>query len=460
MTCLVPRPYQNVIVNHIIRNPRCGVFAGMGLGKTSSTLMALEVLHLIEDIYPALVIAPLRVASSTWPDEVKKWKQFRHLVVSPIVGSPEFRKAAIAKEANIYTINYENLPWLVEQYQGIPWPFKIIIADESTRLKSFRTMQGGKRAHALAKVAFKSPRFVALTGTPAPNGLGDLYGQVWFMDQGHRLGKSFSAFRDRWFKAIRVGNDAFAVKWEPHAHSQEEIQGRIKDVCASLNAADYFDLMEPIVNTIRVKLPPKARRAYDAMEKELFAELASGLEVEAMNGASRVSKCLQMASGAVYLEDGSWEELHDAKIEALESIIQEAAGMPVLVAYHWKHDLKRLQKAFPKGRVLDKDPQTITDWNQGRIPLMFAHPQSAGHGLNLQDGGNILVFFSHWWSLEEHQQIIERIGPVRQFQAGHNRPTFIHHIVGERTLDELVMRRRDSKAELQDILMEAVKHGY
>lgn len=461
MSSLTLRPYQVAIVNHILHHPRCGVYAGMGLGKTVSTLMALECLNFDKEAYPALVIAPLRVAASTWPNEVKKWAELRHVRVRPIVGSEPMRRFALATEAEVYTINYENLPWLVEQFKGRPWPFKVIVADESTRLKSFRITQGGKRAHALAKVAHKTPRFIELTGTPAANGLMDLYGQVWFLDKGERLGTSFDAFRSRWFKPIRVGNDAFAVRWEPYPHTQSEIQDRLKDLCVSLNAADYFDLEEPITNIIKVKLPEKARRTYDAMEKELFAELASGEEVEALNGASRVAKCLQLASGAVYLQDSTeWEEIHKAKIEALESVLEEAAGTPVLVSYHWKHDLVRLKKAFPKGRHLDKDPQTIDDWNMGKIPLLFAHPQSAGHGLNLQDGGNILVFFSHWWSLEEHQQIIERIGPVRQLQAGHKRPVFIHHLVGENTLDELVIKRRDTKAEIQDILMEALKHGY
>lgn len=225
----------------------------------------------------------------------------------------------------------------------------------------------------------------------------------------------------------------------------------------SLDAADWFDIKEPIHNVIRVDMPPKARQQYREMEKEMFLEL-NGEGIEAPNAAAKTVKCLQIASGAVYTDDaGSWSELHDAKLQALDSILTEAAGAPVLVAYHWKHDLERLRKAFPKGRHLDQHPQTLRDWNAGKIPVLFAHPASAGHGLNMQDGGNILVFFSHWWDLEQYQQIIERIGPTRQIQAGHDRPVFIHHIIATGTMDEMVMERRNSKRTVQDILLDAMK---
>ena len=452
-----PRPYQTMIVDYIVSNPRCSVWAGMGTGKTVSTLTALDILFLVED-GPALVIAPKRVAVSTWPDEIAKWSHLSNMVVSPIVGSPADRKAALRKRADVYTINYENLPWLVETV-GASWPFKIVVADESTKLKGFRIRQGGKRAQALARVAHsKTRRFVMLTGTPAPNGLQDLWGQSWFIDKGQRLGFSFTAFQDRWFRQVRVGDDAHAVQLTPLPFAQQQIEDQLRDVCITVDAADYFDLEQPIVNVIRVELPAKAFALYREMERELFIQLESGHEVEAFNAASRTVKCLQIASGAIYTDDkGAFHEVHDAKLDALESIIEEAAGMPVLVAYHFKSDLARLQKRFAAGRTLDADPATLRDWNAGKIPVLFAHPQSAGHGLNMQDGGNILVFFSHWWNLEEHQQIIERIGPVRQMQAGYRRPVFIHHIVAKGTMDELVMARRETKREVQDLLLEAMK---
>jgi SNF2 family DNA or RNA helicase len=452
-----PRPYQHAIIEHILDNPRCGVFAGMGMGKTSSTLTALEILEVLEP-GPALVIAPLRVAASTWPDEAKKWQHLEKLKVVAIIGTPKEREAALRQKAHVYTINYENLPWLVE-YLGSNWKFSKVVADESTKLKGFRVSQGSKRAKALGKVAHKYvERFIELTGTPAPNGLKDLWGQTWFLDRGQRLGTSFNAFTSRWFRSIQVGADRNAIQLVPYDHSQSEIQGKLKDICISLEAKDHFDIDEPIVNVIEIELKGKARTVYDEMENEMFIELSESVEVEAFNAASKTMKCLQIASGALYTdENGAWETIHDLKIQALESIIEEAAGMPVLVSYHWKSDLERLLKAFPQGKQLDKNPKTISDWNKGKIPVMFAHPQSAGHGLNLQDGGNILVFFSHWWNLEEFQQIIERIGPTRQAQAGHDRPVFIHHIVAKDTMDSVVMQRRDSKREVQDLLMEAMK---
>lgn len=452
-----PRAYQHAIIEHALDVPRCATWAGMGMGKSVGTLTALDILELTEP-GPALVLAPLRVAASTWPDEATKWAHLRNVEVSAVVGTPDERRAALKRPATIYTTNYENVPWLVEHY-GKRWPFRKIVADESTKLKSFRLRQGGVRAQALAKIAHcKVDRFIELTGTPSPNGLVDLWGQAWFLDKGVRLGRSFEAFKARWFQSIQVGADRHAVRLDPLPFAQEQIEDRMRDLCLSLDARDYFDIAEPIVNVIRVELPAKARQLYRDMEREMFLALECGTEVEAFNAASKTMKCLQLANGAIYTDEaGTWSEVHDAKLQALEDVIEEAAGMPVLVAYHFKSDLARLQRAFPKGRALDKDPQTIRDWNAGKIPVLFAHPASAGHGLNLQDGGNILAFFGHNWNLEEFQQIIERIGPTRQAQAGHDRPVFIHHIVAADTVDELVMARRESKREVQDLLLEAMK---
>jgi len=452
-----PHGYQRDIIDYIIDTPRCGVWAGMGLGKTVSTLTALDMLELIEP-GPVLVVAPLRVASSTWPDEAKKWDHLKHLRISAVVGTPDDRRAALRREADIYTTNFEQLPWLVE-HLGDKWPFKKIVADESTKLKGFRLRQGTQRAQALAKVAHKhANRFIELTGTPSPNGLQDLWGQAWFLDGGVRLGRSYQAFIDRWFRSEQVGNDRHAIRLEPLPFAREQIEDKLRDICISLDPRDYFNIDEPIVNVIRVELPAKARALYRDMEREMFMEI-DGSEVEAFNAASKTIKCLQLANGAVYTDESctKFSEVHDVKLQALEEIVEEAAGMPVLVAYHFKSDLARLLKAFPRGRVLDADPQTIRDWNAGKIPVLFAHPASAGHGLNLQDGGNILAFFGHWWNLEEYQQIVERIGPTRQAQAGHDRPVFIHHIVAAGTVDELVMARRDSKRAVQDLLLEAMK---
>jgi SNF2 family DNA or RNA helicase len=450
------RPYQKLIIDHILDKERCNAFVPMGLGKTVSTLTALSHLRLVDD-GPTLVLAPLRVAQSTWPDEVKKWNL--DLPVAAVTGTAAQRALALREDAAIFTTNYENVPWLVDwfKYNPRPWPFKTIVADEVTKLKGFRTRQGTKRAKALAEVAHKKvERWIGLTGTPAPNGLKDLWGPMWFVDGGQRLGKSFSAFSDRWF---RKSYDGFGL--EPLELAQAEIQTLISDVCLSLDAKDYFNLSEPITNRITVDLPYKARQQYRDMEKRMFLELEGHLgptAIEALNAASKTQKCLQLANGAIYTDESkNWTEVHDAKIQALDDIIEEAGGAPVLVAYHFKHDLHRLRAAFPRGRVLDSDPETIRSWNAGKIPVLFAHPASAGHGLNLQDGGNILVFFSVNWNLEEHQQIIERIGPVRQLQAGHDRPVFIHYILANETVDFDVLERLESKATVQEVLMKAMK---
>lgn len=447
-----PRPYQGLIMDHIQQVDRCAAWAGMGMGKTISTLTALDGLFLAGEDKPVLVLAPLRVARSTWPEEARKWAHLRHVSVMPVVGTEQERKAALRYEASVYTTNYEQLEWLVEYY-GDRWPFRTIVADEATKLKSFRLRQGGRRAAALARVAHaKATRFIELTGTPSPNGLQDLWGQMWFIDGGQRLGRTFQSFRDRWFQA---SHDGYGIKPLPHA--QQEIQDKLRDVCITVEAKDWFDLREPIVNNIYVDLPAKARAMYRDMERQMFAEI-DGHGVEAFNAAARTIKCLQLANGAAYVDEAlNWRAVHDAKVEALDSIVQESGGMPVLVAYHFVSDLARLRKAFPQGRVLDKDPQTIKDWNAGRVPLLFAHPQSAGHGLNLQDGGNILVYFGHWWNLEERMQILERIGPTRQLQAGYDRPVFIHNIIARDTVDEQVIERVDSKREVQDILLDAMK---
>jgi SNF2 family DNA or RNA helicase len=272
---------------------------------------------------------------------------------------------------------------------------------------------------------------------------------MWFIDRGERLGRTYSAFEARWFSK---GWDGFSVAPLPTA--QKEIESRLKDVCLTVTG---LPVDEPIVNNIYVELPSDARETYDEMEKEMFMEIEE-FGVEALNAAAKTMKLLQLANGAAYIDDKqNWRKVHDEKIEALCSVIEEAAGAPVLVAYHFKSDLARLLAAFPKARTLDADPATIREWNEGRIPLLFAHPASAGHGLNLARGGNILAFFSLNWSLENYMQIIERIGPMRQKQEGLDRPVFVHHILARDTVDDMVLERLASKRDVQDILLEAMK---
>ncbi len=446
-----PHDYQEEVIDFIAKTKRCAVWAPMGGGKTVTTLTALDRLSLVEDIFPVLVLAPLRVARTTWPDEVAKWAHLRHLRVSTITGTPKQRERAVEREAEVYTTNYDNLVWL-RNFLGDKWPYKTVVADELTRLKSFRIRQGGSRARALGQVAHTHvTRFIGLTGTPAPNGIKDLWGQTWYIDQGERLGRTFSAFEQRWF---RRGYDGYSL--EPYQHTQEEVQEKLRDVCLTVTG---LSVDEPVISPVYVDMPVPARRVYDEMEKEMFAELEAGI-VEAANAAVRTQKCLQIANGAMYVdedEDRNWEEVHNAKLDALDSIIEEANGAPVLVAYHFKHDLERIRRKFPYARVLDADPKTIEEWNACKIPLLLVHPKSASHGLNLQYGGNILAMFGVNWSLEEYLQVIERIGPMRQKQAGYDRPCLVYPILTRDTLDEMVMERLASKRSIQDILLEALK---
>ena len=343
-----PRPYQTLIRDHILDVPRCAIWAGMGMGKTTSTLNALDALLMVEDA-PILVLAPKRVALSTWPEETRKWEHLSGLSVMPIVGDEATRCAALRLGAPIHSMNYENLEWLVA-YWGERWPYRTVVSDESTKLKGFRLRQGGKRAQALGRVSHnKIKRFIQLTGTPSPNGLVDLWGQAWFLDAGQRLGRTFTAFTQRWFT---TSPDGYGIK--PLAHAQAEIQKKLRDLCLTVDAKDWFDLKEPIVNNIFVELPMKARKHYAEMEKEMFTQIDAHA-VEAFGAAARTVKCLQIANGAAYVGESNteWKELHDAKTQALESIVEEAAGAPVLVAYHFKSDLARLLKAFPQGRQLD-----------------------------------------------------------------------------------------------------------
>lgn len=469
-----PRPWQPQMIDHVIEHPRSALFAGMGVGKGVAALTALDAVSLVEDdVYPALVLGTLRVARKVWSTEAAKWNHLKHLRVQKVIGDGNDRSAALRRPGDIFTLNYENLPWLVK-YLGEDWPFKTVIADESTRLKNFRLKQGGVRAQALGKLAHsKVRRWVNLTGTPSPNGLKDLWGQTWFLDAGQRLGRTWEGFESRWFAYKRI-RDALSHKVEikpvimPTA--DVEIHERIRDLCLSVDLADYVDLAEPMHHVVRVDLPAKVRGLYRDMEREMFMAIA-GHEVEAVNAAAKTIKCLQLANGAVYVDPladsddhpraREFVEVHDRKLEALGDIVGDMGGTPLLVAYQFKSDLARLLKAFPQGRAL-RTEQDEDDFKAGRIPLLFAHPASAGHGIDgFQNVTNAIAFFGEWWDLELRDQIIGRIGTIRQYQIGNLEPMHIYDIVAEDTVDELVLARHESKRSVQDLLLEATKRkGY
>jgi hypothetical protein len=456
-----PREYQALITNHMLDVPRCAVWADMGLGKTVSTYTALDALHLAGESHPTLVIAPLIVARDTWPDEARKWEHLRQIDVMPIIGSEAERRMALRYDASVYTVNYDNLVWLVEHF-GDRWPFRTVIVDESRRLKGFRLKQGGKRTAALGRVAHtKIKRMVQLTGAPAPNGLSDLWGQAWFIDAGQRLGRTYDAFKQRWFQR---GFDGYNV--DPLPFAQEQIQAALRDVCLRVDASDYFDMEKPIPVPVYVDLPVKARLKYKEMERDMYTQIEDR-SAEAFGAAARTQKCLQLANGAIYVDPlvqgeehrgpKEWREVHDVKLQALESIVEEANGSPVLVSYHFKSDLARLIKAFPKGRVLS-DPVQMREFKTGKYEVGFGHPASMGHGVDgLQEHCHRIAFFGHWWDMDQREQIIGRVGPVRQYQAGHKRPVYIYDIIARDTVDELVIARHESKREVQDILLSAMK---
>lgn len=437
----------------VSETPRCALFADMGIGKTSLALVIQDMLRLAGVVRrPTLVAGPKRVAKDTWPNEVAKWDFTKDMTISAIVGDRDQRLAALKRDAEIYTCNYEQLPWLVDHFLE-RWPFGTVIADESTRLKNFRMKgQGGQRATALARVThILTDRWINLTGTPSPNGLKDLWGQTWYLDRGQRLGMTYTAFKERWFRPSWTGKGI-----EPLIYAQDQIQKAIADICLTLDARDYFDIKEPLIHPVRVTLPPAAMKQYKRLEDTMYTELVSGTAIEVFNAGSLANKCMQFANGAAYTKRPAWEEVHTAKIEALESIANESSA-PLFVAYEFQSDLARLKKAFPGAAELSTD-RGLAAFTGGHAQLGLAHPGSMGHGIDgLQYVTNFGVRFGHGWDMEQRMQMAGRIGPVRQMQAGFDRVVEWYDIIADDTIDDVLIARHVSKRAVQDLLMEACK---
>jgi len=460
-----PRAFAPMAMDHFNQQPRCALWAKPGMGKTILTLTHLDILHRVwGESRPTLVLAPLRVARDTWATEAGKWQHLRGLEVVPIVGDADMRKAALRRDAPVYTTNYETLPWLVDQL-GDRWPFTTVVADEAVRLKGFRLKQGTQRAKALGGMAHKRvKRFVQLTGTPASNGLKDLWGQMWFLDAGQRLGRTYSAFEDRWFAYKRVV-DAISKKPGivpvilPHAH--EEIHARLADICLTLDPKDWFDLRDPIVNVIEVDMPTSARAKYRDLERELFTMIGDK-EVEVFNAAALSNKCLQLANGAMYLDPerygkGVAVEVHREKLDALGELMDATGDDPLLVSYEFQSDRDRIVREWPDALLLDRADH-LARAKAGEGKLWVGHPASIGEGVDgLQEHCNTIVFFGQTWRLDLHDQIIERVGPMRQMQAGKDRNVFVHYIVARGTVDQVVLARRDGKRSVQDALLAYMK---
>lgn len=442
-----PREHQLLAAEYLFDHQRCSLWAHPGLGKTSICYRLFSMMHLCgSQFFPWLVVAPLAVARDVWTAEQQKWSEFSNFRVIPIIGSVEQRAAACMQRGDIYTVNYENLNWLVD-YFGDRWPFRAVVADESTKLRGYRSKKGTKRATALSTVAHRTGRWINLTGTPSPHGLDSLWGQQWFVDFGHRLGLTYTAFMQRWFTV-----DPYTREVSPRPNARAEIYAALADCTMALRAEDWLDVKEPHFFEKHVKLPPDAARFYKQMEKQFFVDMPQE-KIVAWNAAAKSGKLIQMAAGSVYDENGQDHPLHDAKVEALRSLYDEL-GEPLLVVYHFKFDAARILKEFPDAKVY-KGKAEEEAWNKGQLPMLLVHPKSAGHGLSLQHGGRAVAFFTNTWDLELRLQVIERIGPARQLLSGYERSVLIYDLIADGTLDTNVLDRLEGRATEQDALMAA-----
>lgn len=442
-----PHDYQTRATDFILEHPKAGMLLEMGLGKTVITLTAIDILiNELFEVDRVLVIAPKRVAEDTWTREHAKWDHLRHLRVSKVLGSPDQRRRALAVDADIYVIGRDNVVWLVEHYLKLKqgWPFDMVVIDE---LSSFKNPQA-KRFRALRKAMPKVKRVVGLTGTPSANGLMDLWAEMYLLDRGERLGPTLGAYREKYFRP-GARNGFVVFKWEPLAGAREKIEAAISDICISMSAEDYLKLPKRIDNVIPVKLTASEMQQYKTMEAEQLLHIDDE-DVVALNAAAVMTKLLQIANGSVYSAEGNVVRLHRAKLEALLEII-DTTDSPVLVFYSYKHDLAAIKEAIPEARTLD-GPEDIADWNAGKVQVLLAHPASVGYGLNLQDGGHVIVWYGLTWSLELYQQANARL-----YRQGQEKPVIIHHLIAEGTADEQVMRALQDKDTSQAALLAALK---
>ena len=461
--------YQKACVEHIITHPFCGVFLDMGLGKTVSTLTAIN--YLMNDyceINSVLVIAPKRVAESVWQEEAEKWVHLQHLRFSKIIGTQKQRIAAIMKtKADIYIISRDNVAWLCALYGGGKLPFDMVVVDELSSFKSYKSV----RFKALRGARPYLKRLVGLTGTPAPNGLIDLWPQIYLMDRGDRLEKTISRYREKYFRPGQT-NGHVVYSYNLMSDSEQLIHKKIEDICISMKADDYLEMPMRTDNYIKLRMPDDIKKQYDDFEKNKILDLLNTVEtveeededgnvtlvqkpveVNVVNAAALSNKLLQFANGAVYDEDKNVFPIHNIKLDALKEIVENSNGQSILVAWTYQFDkdriLEYLKSYKPRELKTNKD---IEDWNAGRIQVMLAHPASAGHGLNLQAGGNIIVWFGQTWSLELYQQFNARL-----YRQGQQKGVIIHHLIMKGTHDEDVIQALKAKNKKQNALMDSIK---
>lgn len=438
-----PHNYQQFATDFILEHPISCLMLDMGLGKTVITLTALWQLALDSfEVSRILVIAPKRVAEDTWPKELSKWEHLSGLDATLVMGTQAEREEALRQQTFLYIINRENVSWLVANH---PWDFDMVVIDE---LSSFKSNQA-QRFKAMKRVRPLVSRIVGLTGTPAPNSLLDLWPEMYLMDMGRRLGRFIGGFRDRFFTPDKR-NREIIYSYKPREGAEEAIYGLISDICISMKAVDYLDMPELIMNRVEVSMDSREQKIYDDFQRDMVVSL-QGEELDAVNAAALSGKLTQMANGAVYGENRKVLHIHDRKLDALEDLMEAANGKPLLVAYWYEHDLQRIKARFKSARCIDTI-QDIDDWNAGKIPLALIHPASAGHGLNLQEGGCTIVWFGLTWSLELYQQLNARL-----WRQGQKHTVVIHHIVTKGTHDEDVLRALDNKDTRQSALIDAVR---
>lgn len=436
-----PHPYQRYAIDRIVEDEKIALFLDMGLGKTSITLTAIdELMYNRYAVQRVLIIAPKRVAEDTWAREVSKWDHLKHLRVSVVLGSEKARIKALATDADIYTINRENTEWLCEWY-GSSWPFDMVVIDELSSFKS----PSSRRFKALRKLIPFVKRVVGLTGTPAPNGLLDLWSQVYLLDQGERLGRTVTDYRNRFFVPGRIMNN-IVLSYVPKVGAEDKIHQRISDIAISMKAKDWLALPERIDNIISVKLPFEVLKRFKTFKREkILTE-----EITAANAAVLANKLLQFSNGAIYDDNKKVEVLHDCKLDALGDLIEASNGKPILVFYAFKHDRERIMARY-QARHLDT-AKDILDWNNGDVPLLLAHPASAGHGINLQDGGSTIVWYQIPYSLELYEQANARL-----HRQGQKQTVIVHHLVCDDTFDRSVLDLIGRKEDRQEKLLEALK---
>lgn len=436
--------YQQYAIQHILEHKISALLLDMGLGKTVITLTALqELIYDRFEVNKVLIIAPLRVVRDTWPTEINKWEHLKDLTYSVCVGTEKERLKALGQSSNLTIINRENVDWLINR-SGYRFDFDMVVIDELSSFKSY----SAKRFKSLLKVRPLIKRIVGLTGTPSSNGLMDLWAQFRLLDNGERLGRYITHYRNEFFDPDKR-NQHMVFTYKLKDWAEEIIYERISDITISMKSADYLKLPECIYNEVSVNLSEKERKHYDKLKAEMVLALDEK-EIDAVNAASLSNKLLQMANGSVYDENKEVAKLHERKLDVLEDLIEGANGKPVLIAYWFKHDLQNIKERFKVQEI--KSSQDIKNWNEGKISVGLIHPASAGHGLNLQAGGSTLIWYGLTWSLELYQQTNARL-----WRQGQTETVVIHHIITKDTIDEGVMKALKLKDKTQANLIEAVK---